>query len=277
MINSRHTDDDPVRYFLLTNGSTSRVYEWNRDDCILELGFADFSPGNEKYRQLRDILCADRFAKGGGTREAEGPVHRLRRESIDRVNADFAWCHQYIYRKDDISQSAAFMQFVKVVFLKLLSDRDVRKNHPEFGKQDEITLPAAEVRFSKRWIESLEQTHPNPLDALQFQSLLARLEDEIQGGTRKRIFPVGDTINLTPSTIKGVVERLEGIDLFGIDADLNGRLFETFLNATMRGKDLGQYFTPRSVVKLAVKLARIKVSRSHTDTVVDACCGTGAF
>jgi len=44
------------------------------------------------------------------------------------------------------------------------------------------------------------------------------------------------------------VRRLEHTFLFGIDVDLNGRLFETFLSATMRGKDLGQFFTPRSIV-----------------------------
>jgi len=33
-------------------------------------------------------------------------------------------------------------------------------------------------------------------------------------------------------TIKAIAERLQGTGLFGIDADLNGRLFETFLNST---------------------------------------------
>jgi type I restriction enzyme M protein len=65
--------------------------------------------------------------------------------------------------------------------------------------------------------------------------------------------------------------------MFGIDEDLNGRLFETFLNATMRGKDLGQYFTPRSIVKLVIRLANLKVSRTRIEKVIDACCGTGGF
>lgn len=79
--------------------------------------------------------------------------------------------------------------------------------------------------------------------------------------------------------IRDVTERLQATDLFGIDADLNGRLFETFLNATLRGKALGQYFTPRSVVKLATSLADITVSPDidKCDKVMDACCGTGGF
>jgi type I restriction enzyme M protein len=65
--------------------------------------------------------------------------------------------------------------------------------------------------------------------------------------------------------------------MFGIDEDLNGRLFETFLNATMRGKELGQYFTPRNVVKLVTRLAAPKAGRGQVEKVIDACCGTGGF
>jgi len=56
-------------------------------------------------------------------------------------------------------------------------------------------------------------------------------------------------------------------------------MFETFLNATLRGKDLGcgQYFTPRSVAKLATRLAALRAGPDHTDVVLDACCGTGGF
>ncbi|MGI4792058.1 MAG: HsdM family class I SAM-dependent methyltransferase [Janthinobacterium lividum] len=65
--------------------------------------------------------------------------------------------------------------------------------------------------------------------------------------------------------------------MFGIDEDLNGRLFETFLSAIMRGQALGQYFTPRSVAKLITRLASPKASRNKVDRVLDACCGTGGF
>lgn len=59
--------------------------------------------------------------------------------------------------------------------------------------------------------------------------------------------------------------------------ELNGRMFETFLNSTLRGKALGQYFTPRSVVKLATGLAQLRADDQHIDRVIDACSGTGGF
>ncbi len=65
--------------------------------------------------------------------------------------------------------------------------------------------------------------------------------------------------------------------MFSVDEDLNGRLFETFLSAVMRGSALGQYFTPRSVVRLMERLVSPIASRERIDRVLDACCGTGGF
>ena len=54
-------------------------------------------------------------------------------------------------------------------------------------------------------------------------------------------------------------------------------MFEIFLDATVRGKELGQYFTPRDIVKLMVKLANTEVNVNRVETVLDACCGSGGF
>jgi type I restriction enzyme M protein len=62
-----------------------------------------------------------------------------------------------------------------------------------------------------------------------------------------------------------------------MEDDVHGRMFETFLDATIRGRELGQFFTPRDVVDLMVGLADIKVSKTGVSTVLDACCGSGGF
>ena len=203
--------------------------------------------------------------------------------NLSEVNQAFAWCHQHIYRKDNISQSEAFSEFVKLISLKLLSDRYLKEEFPGILAEDTFKVPASKVKFSTFWIESQKGNTSNPIDKIQFQQFINEMERDIATGVRKRIFEEDDHIRLKEETILGVVKKLESIYLFGIDADLNGRLFETFLNATMRGKDLGQYFTPRSVVKLGVRLCQLKVHSSNgsgvpkTDIVMDACCGTGGF
>ena len=74
-----------------------------------------------------------------------------------------------------------------------------------------------------------------------------------------------------------VVRDLEHIDFYGMDEDIHGRMFESFLDATVRGPELGQFFTPRDVVKLMVELANIGVSKDKIESVLDACCGSGGF
>src|SRR5207247_2268607 len=46
---------------------------------------------------------------------------------------------------------------------------------------------------------------------------------------------------------------------------------------TMRGRELGQFFTPRSVVKLMVRMAVLNATKGKMDKVIDACCGSGGF
>lgn len=278
-LNKRDASEDPARYFALTNGAEFRVYEWNQDAPKLTLSFGDFQEGNPRLAMLVELLGAPQLARAL-REEREAPAQAatltLTRPSIEDVNAVFNWCYQHIHKKDNLSQAAAFTEFVKVVFLKLLSDKDLRDKHPDAPADEPLTVPASDVKFSIEWIKSREADHVNPLD-IQFQALKESLEVAYTRGEKKRIFEPSDKIKLTPETIKGVTERLERLFLLGIDADLNGRLFETFLSATMRGKDLGQYFTPRSVVKLTVALANPIATREHVDSVLDPCCGSGGF
>ena len=122
-----------------------------------------------------------------------------------------------------------------------------------------------------------EDGSENPVNAVLFANLTNRLEEQIHKGEKKPIFREGEGIALTPSTIKEVVKLLEHLDLGAVDEDLNGRMFETFLTATMRGKDLGQFFTTRSVVKFMVQLVGLRATRNWMDTVLDGCCGSGGF
>lgn len=266
--------ENPVQFFLITNGLKTELYRWDSDTPILTLAFQDFVAGSKKLEQLVEHVGRSQVIKQHNV-ISQGPALTLNRLTPEQLNSAFAWCHQFIYKKDNLQQSAAFMEFVKIIFLKLLSDREVRAKFPPPEGQA-VVAPAHEVRFSKAWIESMQREHANPLDAIQFRQLLTTLDVEIAKRRKKRIFDSNDKLKLTPETIKGVVEKLESVDLFAVDADLNGRLFETFLNATMRGKDLGQFFTPRSVVKMALELANIAVFPSP-EIVLDGCCGTGGF
>ena len=269
----------PVKYFLLTNGNETRVYDVDLNAPIGVLKFKEFDSASPKFHALKKILSRDALEQVA-LDVAEPNTLEMHKAPLKDVNEAFAWCHQYIYKTDNISQGAAFMEFVKIIALKLLSDKRIRAKHPALIEQPTFNVPLTDVSFSKTLLLNQEAHTPNPLSTIWFDSFIKEMEKEIAKKKKKRIFERSEGINLSPETIKGVVGRLEGLFLFGIDADLNGRLFETFLSATMRGKDLGQYFTPRSVVKLGVKLAQLKVDfrqPEDSDRVYDGCCGTGGF
>ena len=267
-----------VYRYLLTNGLETRVYDPYLNKPIKSVKLKSFTNG-------RGVSTIEKLIGPTVTVNeiSAGTTLKLKKLSLSEVNQAFAWCHQLIYRKDHISQSDAFTEFVKLIALKLMSDREIKQRYPEIMSEPEIDVPAHSVRFSLNWLAQHQISAANPMSDIQFQRFMQDQEGEIARGIRKRMFAQKEGINLNPETIEGVVRKLEEIFLFGIDADLNGRLFETFLNATMRGKDLGQFFTPRSLVKLGVQLANPKVrvplgdGKFHTDTLVDACCGSGGF
>jgi type I restriction enzyme M protein len=284
---NRKYEQRPLRYYMLTNGLLTRVYVWDQEEAILSLRFSDFADGNAKYETLRRLLGAQAARAGWPIKEADeqplpfgkpAPRHLLSRPSMDMVKRAFLRCHRIIWKSEKMSPQAAFVEFAKLLFVKLWEDRRLRDN-PQLlemiGKGE--PLPASEVRFSTRWISEQEPNDPNPIETLLFRQLVDFLEQEIAQRKRKRIFEPNERLRLSPGTAKRVVHQLEDNYLFGIDEDLNGRMFEAFLAATMRGQALGQYFTPRSIVKLVTKLAHLHAGPDKVERVLDACCGTGGF
>ena len=277
-INQKYPDN-PVHYFVLTNGFLTRVYRWDEERPILSLRFADFVDGNTKYTSFKEILGAQ-AARAGWAVKPKSPVDTflMIRPPMEEVKKTFTRCHRIIWKAEKVSPQAAFLRFAKILFVKLWEDRKIRDN-AEFlaaiGRGD--PLPAQSVRFSKHWIEQQELHEENPIDRILFRQLVETLETEIEARKRKRIFEPDARLEVSPGTVKRVVEELENQYLFGIDEDLNGRMFEAFLVATMRGQELGQYFTPRSIVKLITRLGNPVASPGHIERVLDGCCGTGGF
>ena len=76
------------------------------------------------------------------------------------------------------------------------------------------------------------------------------------------------------SNLKSIVERISTINLTSIDSDIKGDAFEYFLKSVTNGvKDLGEYFTPRHIVRLIIRILKPK----YGETIYDPFCGTGGF
>ena len=281
-LNRKFGQGNPVKYFLLSNAIKTILYEWDKDDPVLELDFSEFTTGNPKYEHLISIIGHSTIATSSAEPLSVDPAtFRFARPTTSRARQLFSTCHRAIWKSEGYGPGPAFMAFVKLMFVKLWADQNIRYSStasPLFaGDPDVVMLPPSLVTFSTHWIEQREaEGITSPINDM-FIQLRNEIERDIELRRKKRIFEKDEDLGLRPDTVSDVVRRLQHIDLFGIDEDLNGRLFETFLNATMRGRDLGQFFTPRSVVKMMTQIANLQATREHQDKVIDGCCGSGGF
>lgn len=83
-------------------------------------------------------------------------------------------------------------------------------------------------------------------------------------------------------TFRYIVSELSSVSFSDSSLDSKGAAFEYFVRATLKGKKLGQYFTPRPVVRLMnVLIGEKKIFSSvlsgETIKVLDPACGTGGF
>lgn len=76
------------------------------------------------------------------------------------------------------------------------------------------------------------------------------------------------------SILKEIMDKLDPLMLTDVDSDVKGDAFEYFLKASTSSKnDLGEYFTPRHIVKTMVRLVNPQIG----EKIYDPFCGTGGF
>ena len=274
-LNQKYPDKNPVRYIAVTNGHLFIVYPWDSDIPVFYLRFEDFTEDNDKYLELRSNMSYSAFKQVAITKD----VFDFERPELTVLIRTFHNLHNLIREKESLSPSDAFYEFSKIMFIKIREDAKIHKLI-----EGESAPKKTDFVFSTHYIESQKEVEPNPFDAILFSQIQKELEKQIRNKKKKRIFQKDERLNLKATTILEVVRMLEHHDLYGIDEDLNGRMFETFLNATVRGKDLGQFFTPRGVVHYMVETAPIVVTIDKTKKVsdnmpliLDGCCGSGGF
>jgi type I restriction enzyme M protein len=183
---------------------------------------------------------------------------------LKQLNALFSRCHGTI-RKIERNEDHAFADFAKLLFLKLLEEK---------ADSEGTTLP-----YSYRFHELAEKPES---EADQIRTAVTSMLDTVRSST-----PYGDVIRekihlKNSKTFQRIVRELAAVSFRDSSADSKGAAFEYFVRATLKGKKLGQYFTPRPLVDLMhAMIGHDKVlstlSYGGTMRVVDPACGTGGF
>lgn len=270
---NKEFDYNPVKYYLLSNASKTSLYKWDQKEPVLSLDFADFVKDSPLFAELFKLISKDSIAEISEAlkEELESSKFKFGKVSLNELSSIFQRLHQEIWQSEKKGPGAAFQELIKIFFVKIRKDRDI---HLKLGKDPKPKYK--DVVFSQNWIATQSESQ-NPINEILFKNLVSEFEKDILAGKKKRFFEKNDQINISSGTLKKVVKEIENIDLFGMEEDVHGRMFEAFLDATIRGKDIGQFFTPRDVVDLMVEIGNPQVTKSHITTVLDACCGSGGF
>lgn len=151
-----------------------------------------------------------------------------------------------------------FGEFANILFLKLISENEEVKA---------IRGEESNLKIASIWSE------------IKNQSKYSRL-DYINNIAYKTLNLFYGTDIFTPLQIRNVdilneiMHDLDPLHLTDVDSDIKGDAFEYFLReSTASGNDLGEYFTPRNIVKTMVRLANPQIG----EKVYDPFCGTGGF
>jgi len=266
----------PEQFCVGCNGRTTIVKHYDSNEELLRLEFADCVDGNPSFDELRCLLSRQALQAATNKLALRARAWKPAEASIENIKDAFQKCHNRIWKRESLLPTAAFYEFTKLVFLKLREDERI---HRLVDAGQQVTLN--DLHFHTEWIDDHSEVSPNPINSILFRRLNDDLTEQVGKKKKKPIFDPGEQIKLKPSTIRAVVSLLQDYDLHGIDDDLNGRMFEVFLSAAVRGKNLGAFFTPRNIVELMVEICSPSTTRKDgrfkIDRVLDGCCGSGGF
>ena len=184
---------------------------------------------------------------------------------LSKLNHLIKQCHNSI-RKIEKNEEHAFSDFSKFMFLKLLEEK---------------------------WDQEQQQEPPYSFTFHELSAVPPGKDDQIKTAIRSMISdirkdtPYGsvltDPIKLTKdASYRSIVRKISSVSFSDCDLDSKGAAFEYFVRATLKGKKLGQYFTPRPLVRLMLSLGAWEqilnsVAAGEEFKVLDPACGTGGF
>lgn len=152
-----------------------------------------------------------------------------------------------------------FGEFANILFLKLISESEQIKRENGIKTLFDATACSWDsiknIPFTTR-IDYINKTVYEKLNSLYSTDIFTPLQ-------------IRDA-----SILKEIMDKLDPLTLTDVDSDVKGDAFEYFLKASTATKnDLGEYFTPRHIVKTMVRLVNPQIG----ETIYDPFCGTGGF
>ncbi|MDR1482745.1 MAG: N-6 DNA methylase [Synergistaceae bacterium] len=262
-LNRDKKPDERVKWLLISNGHVTGLFPHDSETPVVTLQLSDFASGMPPYVALRTYIKYNAISPPLKTKLPFLPL------SPQKLNQLFADSHTLVWKKEKMAPADAFFEFCKFIFIKIQEDK----------KREKLPLdtPPYMIPLTVEWLKAQSVTTNHPVRDVLFNNLHTQLETAIIKDKKKRIFGKDESLRLSAATCMDLIKSFQSINLSTIDEDLNGRMFEVFLASSIRGKDLGQFFTPRSVVDFMTRIALRNIDIKTPPRVLDACCGTAGF
>jgi type I restriction enzyme M protein len=161
-----------------------------------------------------------------------------------------------VLRDDGITYHEYINELTYLIFLKMVEETDTENRLPE----------------GYRWKDLESENAASRLE--QYKLLLIHLGTHGSQIT-KAIYANANTVIRKPATLEKLVTEIDKLDWYSAKAEGLGDMYEGLLeiNATEKKSGAGQYFTPRVLINVMVKLMRPTLD----DVIVDPTAGTGGF
>ena len=250
-----------------TNGDAKKISYYNRKnpnyfEPITEIPNAEQSLSDilsERFT-LRDLHIKDKLA--------------TKRQSLKDIIKDM---------EDDVLANAGvdvFEEVFKLIFTKLYDEflRKDDKQRIEDYLEDKIDDDDERGDFEKRK-ECLESLDDKNFKVMEFRNT-GQTDSELKAKIQKLfnkaqeqwvgVFPENSKFELTDSHLSFCVSNLETVKLFNSNLMVIDEAFEYLVNKSSKGEK-GQYFTPRHVIDMCVRMLNPKSGEYMIDTASGSC------
>jgi type I restriction enzyme M protein len=199
-----------------------------------------------EYEEPNDIPSKD-----GDIEEVDRPTRESLKNAVgDNLLFSFKICHDHIYVTDGLQKQPAFFELLKVIFCKIYDERN-------FPNPLEFYATAKEKKSNDGRLTVFNR----------ISKIFKAVKKQYPA-----IFDPNDGIKLQPRSLAYIVGELQRYSFLSTNIDVKGKAYEELVGANLRG-DRGEFFTPRNVQKMTIRMLEPKV----TDKILDQSCGTGGF
>ena len=202
-----------------------------------------------------DVLPVNDFPRKGEDASSIFTTDRSRLRVATGTNllSAFKRCHDFIHANQGGSKEQIFWEFLKILFAKIEDEQTEGRPRFAIRNSDERNTPPGQKEVKNR----VEQLFREVCGRKEFSPLFT---DATPG------------ILFNDAVVTFIVAQLEKYDFIHSSVDVKGVAYETIVGPTLEGTK-GEFFTPRNVVKMVVKM----LDPEPGARILDPACGTGGF